>query len=228
LDVWFDTAELIEVGPPPTNTPPPQPTLPPAPVVTNTPVPVIPTDTPVPAETATNTPVPTDTPVPTPEGSSICANAFNDANGNGVQDGDEGFMAGVTFTVASPAEMLGQAIATGSEAPVCFHGLPANTYQVRQILPARLEPTTIEFADIIVTEPGQTFGVLFGSRIRVDEEVATPEIIPTVVPTAEGDPGTDADSTSPNALVIFGIVLLVTAVVILGGILFILLRRPSA
>ena len=56
LDVWFDTAELIEVGPPPTNTPPPQPTSPPAPVVTNTPVPVVPTETPVPAETATDAP----------------------------------------------------------------------------------------------------------------------------------------------------------------------------
>lgn len=231
LDVWFDTAELIEVGPPPTNTPPPQPTLPPPPPVTNTPVPVIPTDTPVPAETATNTPVPTDTPVPTPEGSSICANAFNDVNGNGSQDADEGFMAGVTFTVASPAEVVGQAISNGTEAPVCFHGLPANTYQVRQILPARLEPTTIEFADIIVTEPGQTFGVLFGSRIRVDDGNAT--AAPQVTATATVDGATDGssiDDTSggSNTLVIFGVVLLVAAVAILGGILFILLRRPSA
>ena len=225
LDVWFDTAELIEVGPPPTNTPLPLPTSPPAPLVTNTPVP--PTATATPAETATFTPIPTDTPVPTPEGSAICVNAFNDENGNGAQDANEGYMAGVTFTVASPTEVVGQGIATGSEIPVCFQGLTNNTYQVRQILPARLEPTTIDFADIAVVEPGQTYGVLFGSRIRVEtdntpESTAVPEVTPTVEGGADGSEG-----TSPNTLVIFGIVLLVVAVVILGGVLFMLLRRPS-
>lgn len=230
LDVWFDTAELVEVGPPPTNTPLPQPTSPPPPVVPNTPVPVVPTETPMPAETATDAPPPTDTPVPTPEGSSICVNAFNDENGNSVQDADEGYMAGVTFTVASPAEVVGQGIATGTESPVCFNGLAPGEYQVRQILPPRLEPTTQDSAPITVTEPGQTYGVLFGSRIRMEDgsgEVA-PEVTPTTDPTTE-DGNTDAGSgTSPNTLIIFGIALLVVAVVILGGILFILLRRPSA
>ena len=226
LDVWFDTAELVAVGPPPTNTPLPLPTSPPAPVVTNTPVP--PTATSVPAETATFTPIPTDTPVPTPAGSSICANAFNDENGNGVQDANEGYMAGVTFTVASPTEMIGQAIATGTESPVCIQGLAPNTYQVRQILPARLEPTTIDYADIIVTEPGQTYGVLFGSRIRVEDgsdgaSTAVPATPTTAADTGDGD--SDSGGASPNTLVIFGMVLLVVAVVILGGILFVLLRR---
>ena len=232
LDVWFDTAELIEAGPPPTNTPPPQPTSPPAPVVTNTPVPVIPTDTPVPAETATDAPPPTDTPEPTPEGSAICVNAFNDENGNGVQDANEGYMAGVTFTVATQAEMVGQGIATGTENPVCFQGLAPNDYQVRQILPTRLEPTTVDFADITVVEPGQTYGVLFGSRIRVEDDNSGDGAVVEATPTTEAgteDGNTDNESgdTSPNTLVIFGIVLLVVAVVILGGILFILLRRPS-
>ncbi|MBE2223931.1 MAG: hypothetical protein IAF02_20490 [Anaerolineae bacterium] len=224
LDVWFDTAELIEVGPPPTNTPPPQPTSPPAPLVTNTPVP--PAATATPAETATFTPIPTDTPVPTPEGSAICVNAFNDENGNGTQDANEGYMAGVTFTVASPSEMLGQGIATGSANPVCFQGLANNTYQVRQILPARLEPTTVDFAEIVVVEPGQTYGVLFGSRIRVETETPESTATPVVTPTVEGG-GNGSEGTSPNTLVMFGIVLLVVAVVILGGVLFMLLRRPS-
>ena len=225
LDVWFDTAELIEVGPPPTSTPLPLPTSPPAPVIPNTPVPVIPTDTPVPAETATNTPIPTDTPVPTPAGSSICVNAFNDENGNSVQDANEGYMAGVTFTVASPEAVVGQGISTGTENPVCFQGLAPNTYQVKQILPARLEPTTQDTAAIVVSEAGQTYGVLFGSRIRVeDNSTATP--LPSPTPDA-GATEPESGGTSPNTLVIFGIVLLVVAVVILGGILFLLLRKPS-
>jgi hypothetical protein len=226
LDVWFDAAELVEAGPPPTDTPPPQPTSPPAPVVTNTPVP--PTATATPAETATFTPIPTDTPEPTPEGSAICVNAFNDENGNGVQDANEGYMAGVTFTVASPTEVVGQGIATGTESPVCFQGLLNNEYQVRQILPARLEPTTVDFADIAVVEPGQTYGVLFGSRIRVEDETEVSTAVPEITPTTDAGNEDGSDGGSPNTLVIFGIVLLVVAVVILGGILFILLRRPTA
>ncbi len=235
LDVWFDSAELIEVGPPPTNTPPPQPTSPPPPPATNTPVP--PTETVTPAETATNTPIPTDTPEPTPAGSAICVNAFNDENGNGEMDPTEGYMAGVTFTVASPTAVVGQGVATGSENPVCFQGLAPDEYQVRQILPARLEPTTVDFADIAVVEAGQTYGVLFGSRIRIedttdsntgDSNIVAPESTATTpAETGEGDAGTESGGASPNTMVIFGIVLLVVAVVILGGILFVLLRRPS-
>lgn len=230
LDVWFDTAELISVGPAATNTPLPQPTSPPAAVVPNTVVPPTATTAPAAAETATNTPVPTDTPVPTPEGSSICANAFNDINGNGVQDADEGYMAGVTFVLSNPGATVAQAISTGAEAPVCFQALPANSYQVRSVLPARLEPTTVEFADLIVTEPGQTFGVLFGSRIIVEtgDSEATATVAPTIIATPADGTATESGGVSSNTVVIFGVVMLVVAVALLGGILYILLRRPSA
>jgi hypothetical protein len=223
LDVWFDTAELVEVGPPPTNTPPPQPTSPP-PQIVNTPVPPTAAPTNTPEEPPTATPIPTETPSPTPEGGSICANAFNDENGSGQQDANEGFMAGVTFTVANPNAIVGQAIATGSETPVCFQGLPPDTYQVRQILPSRLEPTTAETTDLTVAV-GQTYGVLFGSRIRMESTVeATAVVTPTVQVTV--DAGTDSGS-GPNTLVIFGIVLLGAAVLILGGVLFLILRRTG-
>lgn len=229
LDVWFDTAELVAVGPAATNTPPPPPPPPPAPpaaVATNTPVPPAPTDTPDVPPTATA--VPTDTPTPTPEGATICVNAFNDENGNGVQDPNEGWMAGVTFVVANPTAVVGQAISTGTEAPVCIEGLPPDQYQVRQVLPARLETTTIDYADLQV-QPPQTYGVAFGSRIRQDapptQEVA---VVPPTADASEAAP-TPAPSAPVRAglstLAVVGIGMLVLAVVLLGGILFVLLRR---
>lgn len=226
LDVWFDTAELVAVGPAATNTPPPQPTSPPAPIVpaaTNTPLP-----TAVPEIPPTNTPIPTHTPTPTPEGATICVNAFNDENGNGVQDPAEGWMAGVTFVVANQTAVVGQAISTGTETPVCVEGLPADLYQVRQILPPRLEPTTIDYADLQV-QPPQTYGVAFGSRIR--QEAPPTQEVAVVQPTA--DPNEAAPTPAPSApatgglstLAIVGIGMLIVAVVLLGGILFVLLRR---
>jgi hypothetical protein len=226
LDVWFDTAELVAVGPAATNTPPPQPTSPPAPVLpaaTNTPLP-----TAVPEIPPTNTPIPTDTPPPTPVGASICVNAFNDENGNGQQDPNEGWMAGVTFVVANQTAVVGQAISTGTQTPVCIENLPPDLYQVRQVLPPRLEPTTIDYADLQV-QPPQTYGVAFGSRIRQDapptQEVAVVqpttdagEMAPTPAPSA---PATGGLST----MAVVGIGMLIVAVVLLGGILFVLLRR---
>ena len=227
LDVWFDTAEVISVGPPPTNTPPPQPTSPPAPLVTNTPVP--PTATNTPEVTATFTPIPTETPTETPAGGSICVNAFNDENGNGVQDPNEGYMAGVTFTIANATAIVGQAISTGTETPVCQQGLPPDRYQIKQVLPPRLEPTTIDYADVDV-QVGQPIGVSFGSRIRV--EVTPTSEIAAVSPTPEGgqtDNGAASteDSDGVSTLAIAGIVMLVLAVVLLGAVLFVLLRRQS-
>jgi len=227
LDVWFDTAEVIAVGPAPTNTPPPQPTSPPAPAVTNTPVP--PTATNTPEVTATNTAVPTDTPSPTPAGGTICVNAFNDENGNGAQDPNEGYMAGVTFTIANATAVVGQAISTGTETPVCQEGLVPDRYQVKQVLPPRLEATTADYADLDV-QVGQTYGVAFGSRIRVE---ATATTIAAVSPTPDGAqpdnpaaPGEGGGSSGGiSGLALAGIGMLVVAVVLLGAVLFVLLRR---
>ena len=69
--------------------------------------------------------------------------SFLDANGNGLHDADEGFVGGVTLTVAQGSAIIGQAVSTGTESPICFSNLPAGTYQVAQTLPATLEMTMI-------------------------------------------------------------------------------------
>lgn len=235
LDVWFDSAELIEVGPPPTNTPVPQPTSPPPPPATSTP---IPQPTAVPTETSVPTAVPTNTPEP-PAGATLCINAFADDNGNGQLDAGEGFMGNVAFRVATATQVVGQAISTGTDAAVCFENLEAGSYQVEQILPGRLEMTTAANASVTLVE-GQTAGVQFGSRIRLEDAPAATDQPDSVsdagsaveTPTAAADTENEETAvSSPNTSLsgasIGGLVLLVVAVILLGAILFVVLRRMA-
>lgn len=231
LDVWFDTAELIEVGPPPTNTPPPQPTAPPPPPATSTPVP--PTATPTSEIPPTNTPVPaTDTPTPVP-GGTICVNAFADANANGVRDANEGYMGNVTFTVGNNEQVVGQAVSTGTDSPFCFEGLEPGTYQVAQMVPGRLEMTTAANASISVEE-GQTVGVEFGSRVRMEDSAApTPAdevagVDQPTVPAAEQSGETAVEeNVGFNLAAISGLIVMIVAVLLLGVLIFLVLRRSA-
>ncbi len=233
LDVWFDTAELIEVGPPPTSTPVPQPTSPPpppAPLATNTAVP--PTATVTTEIPATETAVPASpTPEP-PAGGTVCINAFADTNGNGLRDATEGYMGNVTFTLASGVAVTGQAVSSGTSDPFCFEGIEPGSYQVAQIIPGALEMTTAGNATILV-EAGQTVGVEFGSRIRTGEEGNVEEVAsvdqPTVVAVEEGttQPETAVADDGLGVAGISGLIVMVLAVLLLGGLLFAVLRRSG-
>lgn len=220
LDVWFDTAEVIEVGPPPTNTPPPVPTNPPPPPATSTPSPIPPTATSDVPPTETPVP-PTDTPVP-PTGGIVCVNAFADNNANGVRDDTEGYMGSVTFTVANGSNVVGQALSTGTDSPYCFEGLEPGVYQIAQLVPGRLEMTTAGNATIEVTE-GSTVGVEFGSRIRPEgEEVAN---VPDSTPVANDNSAAPAAAGGLGNIA--GLLVLIAGVVLIGILLFFLLRRQT-
>jgi hypothetical protein len=244
LDTYYDKAELVAAAPPPTATSPPLPTLPPA---TATPVP--PTNTPTPAVTATDTPIPTATPTLTPTpltGGTICVNAFADDNANGLHDANEGYMAGVTFTIASGQEVAGQAISPGNDNPVCFEGIEPGSYQIAQLVPGRLEMTTAANT-LLQVEEGKTYGVEFGSRLRPaetatasGEEVANVSGTPDTstepgAPSTGGEtsanpdpgPGDNPGATS-SLLTISGLAVLVLAVVMLGVLIFLTLRRAAS
>jgi hypothetical protein len=230
LDIWFDKAELVAAGPAATATsppPPPQPTsppLPPGPVATNTPLPtevaqVPPTETPLPTATPTETPIP---------GGTICVNAFADNNANGQHDADEGAMAGVTFTVASADnQLVGQGVSSGPD-PVCFEGLPPGTYQIAQQVPPALEMTTAANVSIQVSE-GQTVLIEFGSRIRAEATATTApdagggEASPT--PAGPEDGGGLLGGGSTTVVAAIGLGILCLAVLLLGGLIFFLIRQ---
>jgi len=230
LDVWFDSAQLIEVGPPPTNTPIPQPTSPPPPPATSTP---IPTETPVPTETAVPTEAPTNTPEP-PAGATICVNSFADDNANGQFDTNEGYMGSVAFRVASGSQVIGQAVSSGTSEAVCFEGLDAGVYQIEQVVPGPLEMTTAANTTVTVAE-GQTAGVQFGSRLKLESATAEADSVAdtgsaTVAPTAAGDEAPQTVETpdeGSNLGSYSGLIVLVVAVILLGGILFVVLRRTA-
>ena len=230
IDVWFDKAELVEAGPAPTNTPPPPPPPPPQPVVTNTPLPptatatlaIPPTATPAPTKTPTNTPEP-------PKGGVICVNAFADSNGNGVRDADEGYMAGVTFTVAQGDQVVANGVSTGSSTAICFATIPAGTYIVAQQVPRNVEMTTAQNATVDVTD-GSTISLEFGSRVETD---GSGEAIGQVTPgSGEGqspDQGGDGSSndSGPSPLAFIGLAAILVAVVLLVVLIVVLLRQSK-
>lgn len=232
LDIWFDKAELVEAGPPPPPTSPPQPTLPPAPAATNTPIPatatltpeVSPTDSPQPTDVPTNTPVP-------PQGGVICVNAFADDNANGQREADEGYMAGVTFTIAQADSVVAQGVSTGTSTPICFENIPAGSYLVAQIVPRNLEMTTAASTTVDVTT-GSTISLEFGSRVRTDidgEEIADAA---TATAVAQSPPDQGSDNSGDNGgislLAIVGLGAILLAVLMLGVLIFILLRQQRA
>jgi hypothetical protein len=227
--VWFDQAELVEVAPPPTNTPLPPATLPPA---TSTLAPAAASTTPV--ATASNTPLPptaTPTGTPPPATGTICVNAFADVNSNGQHEETEGAMAGVTFTVAQGASIVAQGVSTGP-APICFDGLEPGTYEVAQEVPSTLEMTTGASAELNLSA-GQTIRVEFGSRAWPQQVVSSDEVPgadtitpdPALVITAEDAQSAGVDDANPRLLAISGLVALFLGVVLLGGLVYIMLRR---
>ncbi len=223
LNTYYDDAELVQVSIP-TPTSPPRPTLPPA---TSTPIPPTPTETPIPV-TPTETAVPTETPSPTPSGGIICVNAFVDDNANGQRDASEGYMAGVTISIADNTQVLHQVISAGTADPVCFEGIAPGNYQIAQTIPGRLEMTTSANAALTI-EQGKTYGVEFGSRVRPTESAAPATEVasnnPTPQATAVSPDATPTEDSSPDWLAVSGVAILGIAVILLAVLIFMVLRR---
>lgn len=157
------------------------------------------------------------------EMATICVNAFHDENANGQHEANEGYMAGVTFIIADESVVIAQAVSNGTDTAVCFENLPPGTYQVAQDVPAPLEMTTAANTSI-AAEAGNPIGLEFGSRVPIRNTAPTeaePVDTTTAVPTAES-----AAAESGNNLVAWGgLLVIILAVVLLGILIFALLRR---
>lgn len=229
-----------------------QPTFPPVVIFQPTAIPVLPTNTPAPTEVVadsgdgSNPPTaapPTDVPPPTstpaPSGGTICVNTFADENANGLRDPLEGYMANVPLFIGRAGTMVNQGVSNGTETPLCFDGLEPGEYEIAQQLPGGLEMTTAGNLAIEVAE-GQVIGLEFGSRVRQaslasdsgssdvsgDTAVASAETSGSStdgaqqVATATDDGGRNLDTMRTIGIVLAGL-----AVLLLGGVLFALLRN---
>jgi hypothetical protein len=219
LDVWWDDASL-EVLVPPTPTPAPRPTSPP---VTNTPLP-----TPTPEPTATPTEVPTDTPTPeptatpTPAVGSVCVVAYDDANLNGMQDGVEGTISGVTITLFDGQQIIGTQVSNALAGQVCFDDLGPGAYQVFQSVPSSRQLTTADNVPVEL-QGGQTVKVLFGSVAAVSPPEPTAiAAVPTAAPQPTATPA-EQETDQPaqqgigdTLLAVSGIIVLLVAAVLIG------------
>lgn len=247
MDTWYDAAELVAAAPPtavPPTAAPPTAVLPTAVAQVSPTAPAQPTNAPdatepsegVPTEpaaatiAATLSPEAEATTQPT-GGGTICVNAFLDENGNGLHEANEGYVSGVALTIAQGDVLVGRVASSGTDEPICFGGLTPGAYQVAQTVPALLEMTTQANATIQVAE-GQTVGLEFGSRLRpADNEVvatATAEGVSeadaTATAAATGN-GTSNDGGGLTPLAIAGLAAIALGVVLLGVLVFYIVRR---
>jgi hypothetical protein len=175
------------------------------------------------------------TAAPALQGATICANAFEDDNGNGIHDSDEGQLAGVTLVIASSEQVVMRAVSSGSGDPVCADELAPGRYQVVQIVPGNLEMTTAANAQLQVDD-GEAYGVEFGSRNLPGDRGADPDSpnVPVAIPTPVGDESgaKEADTTSEasegiDLLALSGLLVMSLGVVLLGVLIFLVLQRQS-
>jgi hypothetical protein len=173
-DVYWDTASLVVIEPPPTLTATPeerarQVIVYRSPVATLTgtvalqaaPMPTKETrSTPAgasPTPTSTFTPSATSTPTrtPTPVTSSVCVIAYRDENGNDTYDKRDVPIAGSVFAVVVPRQEqpVRSYVTTGTDEPFCMEGLEPGLYLVTQQSPPGYRSVVAEWGVRLAADP---------------------------------------------------------------------------
>ncbi|WP_420630047.1 TIR domain-containing protein [Candidatus Leptofilum sp.] len=195
-------------------------------------------ETPKPTGSSTPTNEPTsgsvvsETTSESPTGVNLCLNTFADDNDNGQYEVGEGFIGQVSFRVTKNSQVVGQAVSSGGDEPVCFDKLEPGDYQIEQIVPEWLVMTTAANISVTLVE-GETIGVLFGSRFRLeDEEIdSVTDVQETAaLETATLESGVEDSTISPDKESGFSLknslfIPIVVVVVILGTSLYVKLRK---
>src|SRR5205085_2357350 len=94
---------------------------------------------------------------------SISGHAFNDNNGNGVEDGGDTAAPGRTVTLDLDADGSAEATKlTDGSGNYSFTGLNNGTYRVRMTLTANTTLTTANPADVLISGGNSVPGINFG------------------------------------------------------------------
>lgn len=132
--------------------------------------------------TSTPTPKPTPTPwptfTPTPVTGTICVVAFEDHNGNGVQDPADGRLSGALITVSNERGIVAEYLTNGFDEPHCFQGLQPGQYFVSEVNPGGYRSTTHDDWSVSVVDVNRVH-VTFGDYLP---EEPTPTPRPTATP----------------------------------------------
>lgn len=110
----------------------------------------------------TTRPPPTPRPTEPPAEATICLTAFEDVNGNAMQDTGEPLRAGVAFTVYNTEAVVLNYITDGVSEPRCLGGLPPGDYRVtRSVVPGETLTTPGDWA--LTLREGNALYQSFGS-----------------------------------------------------------------
>jgi uncharacterized repeat protein (TIGR01451 family) len=94
----------------------------------------------------------------------LCVFKFEDKNGNGRQDPDEGSLPGWSFTVTpAPLPPATSPVTTGPQGSICFGVSAPGTYTITEIVLPGWTPTTPN-PQTVTVQPGQPVEVKFGNQ----------------------------------------------------------------
>lgn len=156
------------------------------------------------------------------KGGMICVTAFHDQNANGLREGGEGLLAGITFSILNGQQEIGDYMTDGASEPYCFSGLLPGSYQVAEKQLEGWATSTLGAWGVSLRE-GDTVNLEFGN---VKSQAAG-----TADSAAAADPNDTAEETTTWSRVrssictgggVFGILL------ILGAGVFMLVSRRRA
>jgi hypothetical protein len=155
-----------------------------------------PTNTPQPTSTPTITPTSTATPTPTasptPVAADVCAQGFDDVNGNGVPDAGEEAIPGASVTLLDAAQAgVASLMTTGNEEPACAKSVPAGDYTLKVAPPAGYVATGPQEQNLTLAGAPVSLQLSFQRVATATPEAAQPDQPspePTVVPSANAGP----------------------------------------
>jgi hypothetical protein len=96
------------------------------------------------------------------KGGMICVTAYHDQNTNGLREGGEGLLAGITFAISNGQQEIGDYMTDGASEPYCFSGLIPGSYQVAERQLEGWATTTLGAWGISLRE-GDTVNLEFGN-----------------------------------------------------------------
>ena len=153
-------------------------------------------------------------------GASICLEAYDDINKNGVRDTGEALRPAVAFTISDGQSVVSNYVTDGEAEPFCIKGLDEGSYRVtRSSRPEEILTTPGDHA--VSLADASTFRLSFGSYMSEDALAfaSAPVSEENEEPAAEATeaPGDNADGMSGLIIgaVVVALLLLVAVIVVI-------------